>query len=160
VQDVANKVAISNGSVSKGEAVVERCGFKLKKKGEKPSRAFEVVESGPGWIHLRVKSVGIKAGYLWRFGITSEKNKAPGVFLPILFTLECDIIITNLTSGVLYGYQVASILPVSRTPETDPALTTVTKKSSVMLSTKSKKASFTVGVDPYNWSDIMYVGSM
>ena len=158
VEKAANKVAIAQGDVAAGEAVVLRCGYKLKKKGTKPPREFEVVASGPGWVHLRVKAVGSRAGYLWRFGITTEIGKTPTEFMPILFTLECEIIITNLKRGVIMGYQMASILPVKQVPTTSPN-PDVAKDASLGGSAKGNKPSYPAGTDPYNWTDFLYDGT-
>lgn len=158
VQDVANDVVISTGSYDAGLNVVLRCGYKLKSKGEKHPRGFEVVASGPNWIHIRVKAVAKRAGYMWRLGITDEKGVKPTVFLPIIFTLECEVVILNLTSGEIYGIQYASILPVAQTKNSDPSQTIASKAATVTVSTKANKATVTMSDDPYQWSDFIYEG--
>ena len=156
VQSVANDVAEANGSVALGNAVVNRCGFKLKKKADKTPRDFKVVGSGPGWTHLRVKAVGKRAGYLWRFGKTTKKGIMPAGTLTTLFTLECEIIINNQDSGDIYGYQMASILPVSHGSGTGTSPTITAESASMMPASKTKKATISSDKDPYNWSDYIY----
>src|SRR5437016_1742914 len=80
VQDVANDVAEAAGDINAGIIVVQRIGVKLKKIGKVHSRHFEVIASGPGWVTLRVKSVGLKAAYIFRYG-TSDKRGNPPVIL-------------------------------------------------------------------------------
>ncbi len=155
VEKAANKVAIAQGDVAAGEAVVLRCGYKLKKKGTKPPREFEVVGSGPGWVHIRVKSVGSRAGYVWRFGITTEIGKVPTIFMPMLFTLECEVIITNIPRGAILGYQMASIVPVNLTAKSSPN-PDVSKIPPLGAPSKGKKPTFTANVDPLHWSDFIY----
>ena len=156
IEMIANKVVRTTGSYDAGLNVVQRCGYRVKTKGELHPRSFEVVDSGQGWFHLRVKSVGKRAGYLWRLGITTERGVMPTVFLPILFTLECDVVIMNLESGSIYGLQSASILPVAQTKNSDPSQTLSSKSATVTVSTKANKPTFNAGDDPYQWSDFIY----
>jgi hypothetical protein len=158
IEQIANKVAKAAGSYDAGVKVVVRCGYMLKTKGETHPRGFEVVAAEPGWIHLRVKAVGKRAGYLWRLGITTEKGVIPATFLPILFTLECEVVILNLKSGSMYGFQFASILPVAQTKNSDPSQTVSSMAATTTVSTKANKATYTVGDDPYQWSDFIYEG--
>lgn len=155
VVKIANKVAIAHGDVAAGEAVVVRCGYKLKKRAVLPPREFEVVASGPGWVHLRVKSVSTRAGYVWRFGITSAIGKIPTVFMPLLFTLECEVIITNIPRGSILGYQMASIISVNLAAKTSPN-PDVSKIPPLGAPSKGKKPTFTADVDPLLWSDFIY----
>jgi hypothetical protein len=156
IEQIANKVVRTTGSYDAGLNVVQRCGYKVKTKGELHPRSFEVVASGPGWFHLRVKAVGRRAGYLWRLGITTEKGVMPTQFLPIFFTVECEVVIINLESGSIYGLQSASILPVAQTKNSDPSQTLSSKTATVSVSTKANKATFSAGDDPYQWSDFIY----
>jgi hypothetical protein len=156
IEMIANKVMRTTGSYDAGVNVVQRCGYTQKTKGERHPRFFEVVASGPGWFHLRVKAVGKRAGYLWRLGITTEKGVKPTVFLPILFTLECEVVIMNLETGSIYGMQSASILPVAQTKNSDPSQTISSKSATVTVSTKANKTTFNAGDDPYQWSDFIY----
>jgi hypothetical protein len=131
VQTVANKVAKAAGDVAAGEVVVQRIGMKLKSKGTPHPRSFEVVASGIGWVHLRVKSVAKRAGYGWKYGITPVKDTPPAAFSPIIFTLGVELVITNLQSGEIYGFQYGSILP-------------------------ERKPSVSDGSDPITFSDFIY----
>lgn len=145
VQQISRKVATAAGDVAAGEAVVVRCGFKLKKKGSLPPREFDIVDSGQGWFHLRMKAVAARAGYVWRIGVTSKKGVPPETFLPNKFTLECEVIITGTEFGLIYGMQAASILPVKQNPpdsESSPV--------------KANKPSFPADSDGLTWSDFIY----
>lgn len=151
VEDKANDVAKASGSVAAGEAVVLRCGFKLKQESHKAPREFEIIASGPGWMHIRVKSVGKRGGYVWRIGVTNTKGVIPTTFLPLFFTLECEMVITNLNSGSMYGIQFATILPASQSEATPGT-------QSDSISTSSSKPTFSAGADPLIWSDFIYEG--
>jgi hypothetical protein len=158
VEMIANKVVRTTGSYDAGVNVVERCGYMIKDKSEPHPRGFEVVDSGPGWIHLRVKSVGKRAGYLWRCGITPEKDVKPTSFLPILFTLQCEVVIMGLKSGSMYGFQSASIVPVAQTKNSDPSKSISAKKATTSVATKANKTTITITEDPYQWSEFIYQG--
>jgi hypothetical protein len=116
VEGVANDVAVDAGDVNAGEAVVLRIGMKLKKEGMADARSFEVYDSGVEWVHIRCKAVAKRAGYVWRYGITTAKNTPPATLVDPIFTLEANLLITDLQSGAIYGFQFASILP-TRSPE-------------------------------------------
>jgi hypothetical protein len=158
VETIANKVVRNTGSYDAGVNVVERCGYMIKDKSEPHPRGFEVVESGPGWVHLRVKSVGKRAGYMWRCGITPEKDVKPSSFLPILFTLQSEVVIMGLRSGNMYGFQSASIVPVAQTKNSDPSQSISAKKATTSVATKANKTTFTITEDPYQWSEFIYQG--
>ncbi len=158
VQDVANDVVISTGSWDAGVHVVQRCGYRMKTKSEPHPRGFEVVDSGPGWVHLRVKSVNYRAGYLWRMGSTPEKDVKPTSFLPILFTLQCEVVVLGLKSGTMYGFQSASIVPVAQTKKSDPSKSISAKAATTSVATKANKATYTMSEDPYQWSEFIYQG--
>jgi hypothetical protein len=156
VGQVANDVARAQGNVEAGEKVVLRCGFKLKKKGVLPPRDFEVVDSGVSWIHIRVKSLGKKAGYLWRFGKTTKKGIMPVAPLTTFFTMECEIIIDNLESADVMGFQSATILPVGLGSKKSTKKGLVQEDASKTPSMGSKKPTLSADSDPYNWSDFIY----
>jgi len=117
VQEVANDVAIAHGDIAAGHAVVFRTGFKLKSIAVMPPRQFEVIDSGPGWVKLRCKSIAKKAGYIWRYGVAPQRNVRPEEFSKDKTTLECIVTISNLKSGRIYGFAVAGVLP-----EKDPTV--------------------------------------
>jgi len=151
VQQIARKVAVAAGNIAAGEAVVLRCGFKLKAAPAVHPREFELVASGPGWLHLRVKSPGKFSACAWRIGITQAKGKAPDTYFPQVDTMECEVIFTNIKSGSLIAAQVAPILPASHGIVSDD--TKPTKK-------KRQVPSFAIGegIENLNWSDPIYFG--
>jgi hypothetical protein len=156
VETIANKVAETEGSLAAGEEVVVRCGFTLKKKRELTPRGFELVDSGPGWMHFRVKAVAAKAGYLWRFGRTPKKGVMPEGPLTTFFTLECEIIINNLEGGDYIACQMASILPVGLGSKKSTQMNQLKEDASKTPSMGSKKPTLSANSDPYNWSDFIY----
>ena len=151
VQQIARKVAVDQGNIAAGEAVVVRCGFKLKATPAVHPREFELVDSGPGWLHLRVKSPGVFSACAWRVGIAQAKGKLPDTFFPIVVTMECEVILTNISSGLLIAAQVAPILPASHGITSDDSKPTKKKK---------QVPSFAIGenIENLNWSDPIFVG--
>jgi len=77
VAGVANDKAVSAGDVEAGRQVFLRCGFTQKKALDVHPRGFEIVDQGPTWYHLRVKSVGKRAAYGWKCGLSDENNTPP-----------------------------------------------------------------------------------
>jgi len=51
-----------------------------------------------------------RAGYIWRYGITPTKGTLPKAFSKDKTTLECNVTISNLQSGKIYGFAVAGVL--------------------------------------------------
>ncbi|MEI6852571.1 MAG: hypothetical protein WCL06_06990 [Bacteroidota bacterium] len=152
VQQIARKVAVAAGDIAAGEAVVLRCGFKLKAAPSVHPRGFEVVDSGPNWLHLRVKSAGRYSSCAWRIGIAQVKGTLPATFFPTVYTMECEVILTNIKSGILIAAQVATIVPASHGITMDDANPTRRKK---------QVPSFAVGegIENLNWSNAIFVGS-
>jgi len=158
IQDLANNLVATTGSYDAGVALVLRCGYLLKTKSEVHPRGFEIIDSGPGWVHLRVKAVGNRAGYIFRLGITTEKGVIPTTFLTILFSLQCEVVIMGLKSGSMYGFQFASILPVAQTKNSDPSQTASSKTATTTMSTKANKTVYVMTNEIYQWSDFIYQG--
>ena len=156
VQEIAIDKAIEAGDINAGIAVVERCGFKVKKVGSKPGREFEIIAFGPGWIHVRVKSEGAKAAYIWRIGATTEKGVKPETFISVFYTKECEIIITSIVAGVIYGIQEASIMPVPKKNTKTKGAIHLTNEISLPTSAGTSKPSYALGSDPYNWTDPIF----
>lgn len=158
VQDKANEVAKDNGSIAAGEAVVLRCGFKLKKKRLLPPRMYEIVNSGPGWIHFRVKSAGKYAAYIWRFGFTNKKGVIPEEFMPVMVTMSCELIITHSFIGKILGAQVACVIPNKRSARTKIAKNTLSEQYESTATFRGNKPVVEAGMDAMQWSDFIYQG--
>ena len=156
VYTIANKVARAAGNVEAGEAVVHRCGFKLKKKRALPPRIFEVVASGVGWTHLRTKAAGKYAAYIWRYGITHEKGVIPTEFMPIAVNMVCELILTHSFSGKIVACQVACVLPKPRSAKTNKAQSKQAKNALEAASFKGNKPAVEFGMDALQWSDFIY----
>ncbi|MBI3503142.1 MAG: hypothetical protein HY063_15250 [Bacteroidetes bacterium] len=159
VEDVAN--TLGAGDEKKAEGLILGTGYKLKKKPELHPRDFELVDSGPGWEHYRVKKAKKgNEGHIWRYGITTQKGTPP-VIVILRFTLEADIIISDLASGSIVGIQHTSILPVSHTKKTSAATTQTSKAASSVPANKAKHPVYShTNADPYLWTDFLYTGVM
>ncbi len=156
IQGIAIDVATEAGDINAGIAVVERCGYKIKKVGSKAGREFEILAFGPGWIHVRVKSEGAKAAYIWRIGATTEKGVKPETFISVFYTKECELIITGIVAGVIYGIQEASIMPVPKKNTKTKGAIHLTNEISLQSSAGTSKPSYALGSDPYNWTDPIF----
>ncbi len=156
VEDAAN--AKAGGDVDKAQEIISRIGFQLKKSPQRHPRSFEVVEAGDGWVHLRVKKSrrGHEA-HAWRYGATSAKDVIPAELCQPVITLETDIIIHGLKSGSIYGFQHASILPVSHTRKTSPATTATSQAATLIPLNKARHPLYSDGNDPQQWSGFIYV---
>ena len=156
---IAIDKAIEVGDINAGIAVVERCGYKIKKTGSRPGREFEIIAFGPGWFHVRVKSAGKKAGYIWRIGVTTEKGVISETFISTFHTTECELIITAIASGVIYCIVEATVLPVPKKTTKTKGAIHLTNEMSLQSSAGTTKPSYALGSDPYNWTDpIFHVG--
>ncbi|MDD5033899.1 MAG: hypothetical protein PHE55_04005 [Methylococcaceae bacterium] len=155
VEDTANTLA--NGDVAKAQQIITRTGFQLKKIGQHHPRSFEVVEAGEGWVHLRVKKsrTGNEA-HAWRYGVTTAKDTPPAELSQPLMTLETDVILRDLKSSTVYGFQHASILPASHTRKTSPASTATRQAATLIPTTKAHHPLFSDGNDPQQWSGFIY----
>lgn len=155
VEDTANDIA--NGDESHFLQIITRIGFQPKKKPSLHPRDFEVVEIGKGWIHLRAKKThkGPEA-HCWQYGVTAAENTPPTALGKVIVTLEADIIIHDLTSAAIYGFQHASIVPVSHTKKTSPKNTANSKNATPVPLSKSKHPMFSNGDDPQQFSGFIY----
>jgi hypothetical protein len=156
VEDRANLLAA--GDVTHAEQLILGAGYKLKKKATPHPRDFEVVATGPGWIHLRAKKAGAKKTetHLWRYGISTAKGKVPDTVI-LRITQEADIIITDLASNIVVGAQHASILPASHTGKTGTEPTATGRAASQVPLSKSRHPMFShSSSDPYQWTDFIY----
>ncbi len=158
VAGVSNDVAVANGNIEAGRQVFLRCGFTQKKTPDLHPRGFEIVDQGPTWYHLRVKSVGKRAAYAWKCGISDDNNTppTPDKLSPVMITLECDVIITNCKKGANYGFQFASILPATHTSETNTNLPEMAKQATLNTTNKAGKPTFALGQEPLQWSDFIF----
>ncbi|MBI3502674.1 MAG: hypothetical protein HY063_12860 [Bacteroidetes bacterium] len=155
VEDTANTIAA--GDLKKAEGIITSSGYKLKKKATPHPRDFEVVETGPGFVHLRAKKAKKGAeGHIWRYGITTAKGTPPTTVI-VRFTLGADIIISDLASNTVVGAQHASILPVAHTKKTDPSSTQTSKTATQVALSKTRHPMYSNMVaDPYQWTDFIY----
>ena len=156
IQGIATDVAIAAGDINAGIAVVERCGYKVKNKPSSHAREFEIVASGPGWFHARIKSVGKRAVYVWKIGITTQKGVKSSTFISEFFSTECEIIVTEIESGVTYCIVEATVLPVPKKTTKNKGATHLTNEMTLQTSAGTGKPSYALGSDPYNWTDPIY----
>jgi hypothetical protein len=154
VEDTANTVAA--GNLAKAQQMINSSGYKLKKTGTPHPRVFEVMKSGIQWVHLRVKSVGTRAGYVWRYAPVSAKGVVPTSWTYVIYTLETELVINNLKSSTIYAFQYASILPVSHSKKVPVLTPIVVKAATTLSSTKSSKPTYTDGQTQLQFSDTIY----
>lgn len=154
VEDTANTVAA--GNLAKAEEMIRSSGYKLKRKGSKPPRKFDIIASGIQWVNLRVKSVCRNAGYIWRYAPVSAKGLIPSEWGDVIFTLETELVINGLKSATIYAFQFASILPVSHSKKAASSTTIVEKTASVLPISKKSKVTHTDGQEQLKFSDSIY----
>lgn len=155
VEDQANILAA--GDLKKAQQIILSTGYKLKKRGTPHPRDFEVVETGPGFVHLRVKKAkkGVEA-HLWRYGITTAKGTPPPT-VKLIVSVEVDIIIHDLASNIIIGVQHASVLPAAHTKKTNPASTQTSKSATLVPLSKTRHPMFSAAADElYQWTDFIY----
>jgi hypothetical protein len=158
IQSVARDAAIAAGDVQAGEAVVTRCGFKIKKPASKPPKFFKVLSKIVGSVDVTTKVVNSRAGYIRVYGTTPTKGTPPATLSEPIFSLETKVHIDNLKSGTIYGFREAIILPVKRNPVNPDAVITTGKTIKETASFKGNKAYFTDGAaSHYIWSEWVYV---
>jgi hypothetical protein len=155
VQDQANTIAA--GDYKKAQQIILSTGYKLAKEPIRKARDFEIIKSDPGTAHVHVKKTkkGIE-GHMWKYGLAPSKNSPPTVFLT-RFTMEADIIISDLPSGSIVGVQHASVVPVSHNSNTGTVITESSKKASSISQSKAKHPVFSHNTsDPYQWTNFIY----
>jgi hypothetical protein len=137
VEDIANSIAA--GDEAHAKQLILSAAYELKAERKLSPRTFEVVDTGSGWAHFRVKKTSKdKEANLWRYGLTTEKEKKPDSLI-LLVDAYVDIIITGLPGGAIVAMQHAGS----------------------ELSGKVKKNGHPSydynNSDPYEWTDFIYV---
>ena len=157
VQDQAK--SLSAGNYTKAQQIILSTGYKLAKETTHKGREFEVIKSDPNTLHVRAKKAKKgPEGHIWRYGIAPSKNTPPSIFIT-RFTLEADLIISDLASGSIIGIQHSSVVPVSHTKKTSAASTASSKAASSISLSKSKHPVISHNtIDPYQWTDFIYSG--
>jgi hypothetical protein len=101
VEAIATKTGA--GDILIVEQLILTTGYKLKDKVARTPRDFEVVETGPGWAHIRtVKEQKGNKIIHWAYGITTVKGIPPNTLIRHT-TDKVNIIITDLPSGAVIG---------------------------------------------------------
>ncbi|HEX7414048.1 MAG TPA: hypothetical protein VF411_08375 [Bacteroidia bacterium] len=163
MKGVVNAAAVTAGDVTVGNAVVTRCGFKLKRKGLKGTKTFKGTSTIAGKIDITTKSVGPRATYIRQYGVTPTKDVPPVAPNPdFIISLTADASITNLKSGSIIAIREATIVPVPRKKKTGTGSSIGTppatgRASTPNTSTNAKKAVFTDGAVHYIFSNWIYV---
>lgn len=113
LENEANEAAVTAGDAAVGYALVGAVGFKVAgKKGG--ARHYGVVNTGPGWVEAHEeKTVKGYEGHIWEFGTTTNKTTPPTA-TTIRFTLTSQCIFDHLTSGTVFAYREASIVPTGK----------------------------------------------
>ncbi len=120
VQNAARELAISSGNVEAGVNMVLTCGFLLKGAAEFPPKTFGVMPMGNGEVWVFTKAVNYRAGYIRQWGPTKAIDVPPTEFMELIFGIETEFILTGLRRGGIYAMREASILPISRKPDSAP----------------------------------------
>ena len=146
VQNQANSLAAGNLDLAK--KIILSTGYKLEKEHDLHPRTFEVVATGPGWAHFHTGRTKKGAeGQLWRYGLTSAKNLPPlASALITRYTQVTDVIISDLPSGSIIAMQRAT--NVSGASETG-TISSLSKANHPIFSHNT--------IDPYTWTDYIYV---
>jgi hypothetical protein len=160
IKGVANDVAIAAGDVTAGNSVVTRCGGKLKKKSVPFKPDFGVTKSGTAWVQIHAKKAKKgNEGHIFKCGITTTKGTPPAkTAIFEFFSLECDIIINDLTSGTILAIDHASIVPVSHAKKISVLVPATAKKATPTPMSKAKHPVFSItSPDSYTWNGWIYV---
>jgi len=120
MQNAARDLAITSGNVEAGINMVKTCGFFLKGVSELPPKTFGVTPMGNGEVLVFTKAVNYQAGYIRQWGQTTAIDVPPKETMELIFGIETEFILTGLRRGGIYAMREASILPISRKPDSAP----------------------------------------
>jgi hypothetical protein len=163
MKGVANVAAVTAGDITAGNAVVTRCGFKLKKKGVRGTKTFKGTSTVAGKIDVSTKAAGPRATYIREYGVTPTKDVPPVTPNPeYLISITADMSITNLKSGNIIAIREAIIVPVPKKKKTGTGTGTSSpplgaRSITPNTSTDAKKAVFTDGAVHYIFGNWIYV---
>jgi len=91
------------GDVNVAEQLILSLAYEVAGKATHKARTFEVVETGPGWVHVRtVRSADKPEMVHWEYGITPKKEVPPTETIKHTF-INVDLIITDLASSCIVG---------------------------------------------------------
>jgi hypothetical protein len=160
VQDQAN--ALAAGNLTKAETIISSTGYKLAKARAPKANDFSAVSKAVGQLYAH--SPKAKKGsetHNWRFGITTAKGVIPTV-LRTISDPQATIVITDLPEGSIVAIQHSSVTSGTRAKKTGGATTTPTlatgKATPVAISKTGSHPSYSWNtLDPYHWTDFIYV---
>lgn len=110
LESMANKAAIAAGDVTAGYTLINSIGFQVAGKGS-GKRTIGFIAAGIGWAHAHeAKTVKGVEGHIWEGGPTTAKS-VPSTNVKYWFTLESDIIFSDIPSGTVFAYRHASVIP-------------------------------------------------
>ena len=160
VQIAARNLVLATGDVNLGVNLVQNAGYYLKKLPSATNKEFCVEPIGGGQVWVRTKAVAHHAGYIHQFGITTAKGIPPQQMMELLFNIESEFILENLKVAGIYGIREASILPISRKPDSYASTTNVEKKATTTVTNKTHKrilkAMYDSGYSNYKFGDWIY----
>ncbi len=139
LESMANKAAVAAGDVNAGYSLITAVGFQVAGKGT-AKRIIGFVNAGIGWAHAHeAKTVKGVEGHIWEGGPTSGKG-VPSTNVKYWFTLEADIIFSDIASGTVFAYRHASVIPFGhKTAATGtPVINNVVVSKLATLQTVSK----------------------
>ena len=139
IQGIARKAATDAGDVNVGISLVKNVGYMLKNPRSATENTFDVKQDGVGAVLITTKAVASSATYIRQYGICANKNVVPtdDALQELLISRENDIRVINLKSVACYAFREASILPISRKP--DSVISNVEKKATPTVATKHRR---------------------
>jgi hypothetical protein len=156
VQDQANTLA--SGNIVLAQKIISSTGYKLSKSKAHKSHGFEAISNAVGsvYAHSPKAKKGAEA-HLWRIGISTAKGVIP-ITTKTYTTSEASIIINDLPAGSIVGIQHASVVSGSKTIKTTSSIPLTAKKATPVAASNGKHPTFSwATVDPYTWTDYVYV---
>jgi hypothetical protein len=160
-ESMANKAAVAAGDVNTGYTLISALGFQVAGKSS-AKRIIGFVNAGIGWAHAHeAKTVKGYEGHIWEGGPTSVKG-VPSTNVKYWFTLESDIIFSDIPSGTVFAYRHASVIPFGhKTSATGSSIISnlvVTKLATLLTVSKGKHPVVDItNVNIYTFGEWRYI---
>ena len=161
LETAANHAAAGNKVLF--DEIVKRIGYAPYKDRSSSTRMFELVESGPGWAHIRVKKLQKgNMGHAWQWSITTAIGVPPAWATGEVelnpfprYTLEADVILNGLKRSGIYAVRYYDVLPASKGNKSSIKKNITKKLTSILPVSKTKHPILVDGDEP-QWSDFIY----
>ena len=144
IQGIARDIVIATGDINQGINLVEISGYLLKDTKGSTSKGFKLTPDGPGAVKISTKAIARNATYIRQYGLATAIDIEPvkEALRPLLISHENDIRLCNLKRAGIYAVCEASILPISRKPDSGTPATDVEKTATPSMATKAHKRIF------------------